>query len=385
MYRAHRASPTRTDLRSFPGRTHWLIARDGWEDVAQACLDWTESLGPATVPDPALAGPAKTSLAAGARDSARPRAVPGEPIVERSTRHGEGSFDGAGGARLYCQWWRPDPGAPRAAVIAVHGFGAHSDLLAPLGVFLATRGFACYGMDLRGHGRSAGRRGDVRAWRELRDDLDALRRLVAAREGGVPLFLLGASAGALVVLDYALVQPMPPDLRGVIVQAPPLGRLGVSPARQVLARALARVWPTCAVPLGQDLAAVSRDAAVVRELRADPRLLTKATARFGVALLDAVERVNAGAAALAVPLLILHGTADRLAAPDGSRRFYARVAYPDKELREYDGGYHDLFRDADAARVLADLDVWLGRHVAPHPPERLVVRPPSPVGLPGPR
>ena len=135
--------------------------------------------------------------------------------------------------------------------------------------------------------------------------------------------------------------------------------------RQALARALARIWPTFAVPLGQDLEAVSRDHAAVQALRADPRLLTKATARFGVALLDAVERVNAGAAAWSVPLLILHGTADRLATPDGSRRFYDRVAYPDKELREYDGGYHDLFHDPDAARVLADVDAWLARRVAP--------------------
>jgi acylglycerol lipase len=304
-------------------------------------------------------------------------AVPEEQVVAQSTQHGEGAFDGAGGARLYYQWWRPEPVPPRAAVISVHGFGAHSDLEAPVGIYLATHGYACYAPDLRGHGRSAGRRGDVRAWREFRDDLDALLRLVAAREGGIPLFLLGASAGALVVLDYALVQSTPADLRGVVVQAPPLGRLGVSPARKALARALARIWPTFAVPLGQDLEAVSRDAAVVRELQADPRLLTKATARFGVALLDAVERVNAGAAAWSVPLLILHGTADRMAALDGSRRFYARVAYPDKELREYDGGYHDLFRDADAARVLADLDAWLARHVAPHPPDRSIGLPVS--------
>jgi alpha-beta hydrolase superfamily lysophospholipase len=306
-------------------------------------------------------------------------------MVEDGRRHGEGTFEGAGGARLYYQWWRPALAAPRAAVVSVHGFGAHSDLEAPVGVYLAQRGYACYAMDLRGHGRSEGRRGDVRAWREFRGDLDALLRLAAAREGGLPLFLLGASAGALLVLDYALIPPTPPDLRGVVVQAPPLGRLGVSPARQALARALARIWPTFAVPLDQDLDAVSRDPAVVRELRADPRLLTKATARFGVALLDAVERVNAGANALSVPLLIMHGTADRMAAVDGSRRFIERVAYPDKELRAYDGGYHDLFRDADAARVLADLGAWLARHVAPHPPDRSVAQPPSPVGVPSPR
>jgi pimeloyl-ACP methyl ester carboxylesterase len=49
MYRAHRASPSRTDFRSFPGRTHWLIAQDGWEEIAQGCVDWIGSL-PATEP-----------------------------------------------------------------------------------------------------------------------------------------------------------------------------------------------------------------------------------------------------------------------------------------------------------------------------------------------
>jgi pimeloyl-ACP methyl ester carboxylesterase len=44
MFRAYAASPARTDLRSFPGRTHWLIAADGWEEVAQGCIDWIASL-----------------------------------------------------------------------------------------------------------------------------------------------------------------------------------------------------------------------------------------------------------------------------------------------------------------------------------------------------
>jgi hypothetical protein len=61
MYRAHRASPARTDLRSFRGRPHWLIAQEGWEDVTQACLDWIASLSPLTVLDPALANPEKES------------------------------------------------------------------------------------------------------------------------------------------------------------------------------------------------------------------------------------------------------------------------------------------------------------------------------------
>lgn len=56
MYRAHQASPARTDFRSFPGRTHWLIAEDGWEEVAQGCLDWVESVRTVTEPEAPRAG-----------------------------------------------------------------------------------------------------------------------------------------------------------------------------------------------------------------------------------------------------------------------------------------------------------------------------------------
>jgi pimeloyl-ACP methyl ester carboxylesterase len=43
--RAYGASPARTELREFPGRTHWIIAQPGWEEVAQSCIEWLESVG----------------------------------------------------------------------------------------------------------------------------------------------------------------------------------------------------------------------------------------------------------------------------------------------------------------------------------------------------
>ena len=48
QFRAYQASPARIELRTFPGRTHWLIAQDGWEEVAGSCIEWIESLPTAT-------------------------------------------------------------------------------------------------------------------------------------------------------------------------------------------------------------------------------------------------------------------------------------------------------------------------------------------------
>jgi alpha-beta hydrolase superfamily lysophospholipase len=306
-------------------------------------------------------------------------------MSEGTVEHGESSFAAADGSALYYQWWRPG-GAALAAVASLHGFGAHSDHETAVAEYLAPRGYACYGLDLRGHGRSAGRRGDVAAWSLYRDDLRAFLGLIEGREGAVPRFLLGVSAGGVIALDYVLHPPEPggQGLRGVAVQAPPLGQLGVSPLKVAAARLLARVWPTFTLDTETDPAAISRDPAAVRALRTDPLWFSKATVRYGAEFLAAVTRIQARAAELATPLLILHGTADRVALPDGSRRFFARVGHADKELREYDGGYHNLFLDTDAPTVLADLEGWLARHTDQSVGPRLTPdtsgRSPSPSG-----
>jgi alpha-beta hydrolase superfamily lysophospholipase len=149
----------------------------------------------------------------------------------------------------------------------------------------------------------------------------------------------------------------------VIAQAPPLGQVGVSPWLILVARVLSRARPTLALDTGTDPSAISRDAAVVHELQSDPRRFNKMTVRLGAELLDAVQRVHSRAAELRLPRLILHGTADRVALPDGSRRFAARAGTTVVELREHDGGYHNLFRDTCAAEVLADLETWLARRL----------------------
>jgi alpha-beta hydrolase superfamily lysophospholipase len=69
------------------------------------------------------------------------------------------------------------------------------------------------------------------------------------------------------------------------------------------------------------------------------------------------------AADLSVPVLILHGSADRMVPPEGSRSFFAKVRYPDREFREYPGAYHALFADINHGEVLGDLERWLEAHI----------------------
>ena len=268
----------------------------------------------------------------------------------------EGTYVGAGGVRLFRRVRRP-AGRARAVVINLHGLGDHSGLYPDLMDHLTAAGFVVHAPDLRGNGRSPGQRGYVRRWDELREDLEAYVALVRSEEPGLLLFLLGNSLGGLIVLDYALVHPK--GLRGVIAAAPPLGRLSVPAPLMALGRVMSRVWPRFSVRTGMDLSGLAKDPTVRDTVLADPLFHRRGTARLSTEVVATIARVQAAAPRFPVPVLILHGSADRMVAPEGSRAFIVRVGHPDHELREYPEGYHALFADHDRARVLDDLERWI--------------------------
>jgi alpha-beta hydrolase superfamily lysophospholipase len=216
-------------------------------------------------------------------------------------------------------------------------------------------------MDLRGNGRSGGQRAYVERWEEYREDLAHFVALVRAEETASPIFLLGNSLGGLIVLDYTIHHP--DGLRGVIAASPPLGRLGVPAPLLALGRVLSRVWPRFSLRTGMDLSALARDPVVTQTVLSDPLFHRVGTARLSTEVVLAIARVQAAAPGFPLPLLVLHGSADRMVPPEGSRQFVARVAHPDRELREYAGAFHVLFADLDRERVLTDVERWIEAHL----------------------
>ena len=266
-----------------------------------------------------------------------------------------GTYAGDGGLSLFFQAWHP-AGVPRGALINLHGLGDHGGLYPRVVEHFTAAGWAVYAPDLRGNGRSSGQRGYVERWQELRNDLRAFVALV--RRGGIdrPPVVQGNSLGGLIALDYALHEPA--SISGVVAIAPPLGALGVPPLVLLLGRLLSQVWPRFSLEVGMDLSNLSRDPAVVAHILADPLFHRRGTARLSTEVAAAIARVQAGAANLRVPTLLLHGTADRMVSPDGSRRFTARSA-GQATLVEYPGGYHVLTADLVAADVLRDVERWV--------------------------
>ncbi len=280
--------------------------------------------------------------------------------------HREGSFAASDGLELYRQCWRPE-GRTRAALAIVHGMGEHSGRYQNVIHALVPKGYVIHGFDLRGCGRSPGQRGHIDSWSQFRGDLDAFLRSVREQErlicpppgeSGVPLFLMGHSMGGLIVLDYVLRRPE--GLVGTLLSAPGLEPLGVAKPWMVLvARLLTRIWPRFALDVELEVAAVSRDSAVVEAYRQDPLCHAKGSVRWGTESLAVIEWIKAHAGDLRLPILMTHGSADRLVSPAGTRAFFDAVTFPDKTFHLYQGGYHEPHNDLDHEQVLGDYQSWL--------------------------
>jgi len=248
-------------------------------------------------------------------------------------------------------------GAVRGAVAIHHGFGEHGGLVAEAGEALAAAGFLAAVHDARGHGRTPGPRGHVRAWAELRDDLGAQVARLREEAPGKPLFLLGDSLGGLVVLDFALRRPE--GLAGVVAVGPAVGATGVPAWTMALGRLLSRVWPAFGLDARLDLTNLSRDPARARAIVEDPLYHTRGTARLSTEFEATKRELIARVGELRVPVLVMQGTADRIVSPADTRSFFERIEVADRELKVYEGAVHNLLHDTNREEVVAAIVAWL--------------------------
>jgi acylglycerol lipase len=270
----------------------------------------------------------------------------------------EGRLAGVRGVELV--WYGWIPARPRGVVLLSHGLGEHAGRYGNVVDAVVPDGWAVYGLDHRGHGRSGGRRAHVARYADWLDDLDAFRRLVTARHAGLPVFLLGHSLGGQIALTYALEHP--DGLRGLVLSAPALASNAVPKQAVPVLRALARVAPTVR-PGGIDPTKVSKDPRVVADYLADPLVHHgHPTLGLSTALLAQIDVLPRRAGELRLPLLVQQGSLDEMVDPAGVRLLEATVGSPDRTFRWYEGLWHEVYNEPEREHPLADLREWLAAH-----------------------
>ncbi|MFU8827285.1 MAG: lysophospholipase [Brevefilum sp.] len=276
-------------------------------------------------------------------------------------KHIEGIFKGVRDLDVYYQSFLPE-GDTKAAVLIVHGLGEHSGRYTNVVNYLLPLGYAVYGVDLPGHGKSEGVREYVKDFDDYIQTVTTVYNILKAEQPGKPMFLLGHSMGGLISCHYLLEHS--DDFQGAVISGPGILVPDFVNKFTIFAGKLLSIIAPKVGLIGLDPSGVSRDPEVVQSYIDDPLVyLGKTTARLSAEMLQAMMTVSEKIAQITAPLLIVHGSDDQLVNPKASQLLYERASSTDKTLKVYDGLAHEVFNEPEHQEVLSNVADWLDAHL----------------------
>jgi alpha-beta hydrolase superfamily lysophospholipase len=262
------------------------------------------------------------------------------------------------GLAFHVEHYRPS-GVARLSLVMMHGFSAHCGLYRHVGEGMARRGIAVTQFDGRGHGKSGGRRGHVDDFADYLDDLAMVIDWARAKNPGVPWALMGHSLGGAIVLALTLDEKRTEKPSRLVLVAPWLKlRMKLPAPKRLAANLVARVAPTLSMSNGLLAENISRNPAVVGGFVQDPLIHHTASAGWFMATLRAQAFVRTHAEYLKVPTVMLLAGEDRIVANEANLAF-ARAAGDSVAVRTYDGLFHEMLLEPEAAVVIEDIGAWL--------------------------
>jgi len=269
------------------------------------------------------------------------------------------TVEGVSGLKIFFRSWRPD-GEARGAIVIVPGFNAHSGYYGWVAEQFVADGLAVYAVDLRGRGNSDGERFYVETFEDYVRDVEAVMAIVKSREPGLPIVMLGHSAGGVVSCLYTLDHQA--ALAGLICESF-AHELPAPDFALAVFKGLSHVAPHAHV-LHLPNERFSRDPKAVEAMNNDPLIAheTQPTQTMA-AMVRADERLKKEFPLITLPVLILHGTQDKNTKPSGSQHFYDMAGSADKTLKLYESGFHDLLNDIEKNVVMLDIKGWISARV----------------------
>lgn len=271
-----------------------------------------------------------------------------------------GSFKTGDGLEIYYRLWKAEN--PKAAFVIVHGVGEHSARHAEAALFFNNIGMNVYAADLRGHGHSGGKRGHINSFQEYLSDLASFLDIVIQKEKDKKIFLLGQSLGGLIALYFVLQYKNKHGIFGVIACSPSLGIILPIPVwKKSMARILSRFWPSLTMK-DKSLSAeyLSHDKEVGEAYDKDPLVHRFRSARFYTELVKAMELVKSSAERIDAPVMLLQGTDDMIVSKTATEDFFKGLGSSNKQLKLYEGFYHEPMHEIGKEKALSDIILWCG-------------------------
>lgn len=276
-------------------------------------------------------------------------------------KHHERYFKSIRDADIYYQYWLPE-GEPKAILFVVHGIAEHSGRYMNVVNHFVPAGYAVYGIDHIGHGKSDGKRVYVERFQDYTKTLKKYFDMIRGWQAEKQIFLVGHSMGGLISAAYLLEHQ--DELTGAVLSGPGIKVPdNISNAVIFAGKMLSVVMPKAGI-IQLDAEGICRDPAVVDAYVNDQLVYTgKITARLGAEMLKTMKHVTESAKKIRLPIMIVQGGSDKLVDPSGAQFLYDSVSSEDKTIKIYDGLYHEVFNEPEHGQVLDDVNVWLESHL----------------------
>ena len=262
---------------------------------------------------------------------------------------------------IHAQYWSVEQA--KMVITLVHGQGEHIGRYDHLARWYNERGVSVLGFDHQGYGQSGGRRGHIRNMNILLDGIARAIDETRRRHPAIPHFLYGHSMGGHLVLNYALRRSVS-GLAGVIATDPWIRLAFPTPLiKLALGRLLYRIVPSLQLPNGLAVGYLSHDPAVVQAYLDDPYVHFQLSIGAGISLLEGANWLNRYAGPAPLPLLLQHGSEDKITSAAATREFAGRVS-GDVTYREWPGLYHEIHNEPEKEDVFGYTLDWMARLVA---------------------
>lgn len=265
-------------------------------------------------------------------------------------------LDVGDGTKLQGYVWEPENNKTvKALAVIIHGLGEHAAKYDEYARYFVSQGIAVFSMDLRGHGKSPGKRGHTSPRSRILSDIDNLCETASKEYPGIPLFIYGHSMGGNLGLDHRIEGTRKPA--GYIITSPWI-RLHrkVSLLQAVALRVLTRIKPDFCIDNGIKSSSLSSDESQI--VHGDPlahRLVSISTV---LDCYDASEKILRNSHKDYGELLLLHGTEDFVCSIEGSRDFMKHASAL-CTYREWEGCRHELQHDKDRETVREYISDWI--------------------------
>ena len=270
--------------------------------------------------------------------------------------HSTGSFNNKQGYKIFTQSWKVDQ--PKANLIVIHGIAEHSNRYLHLVEYCNENQMSVFALDLQGHGQSEGTPCNVNRYGDFLDEIEMFLSEIQSDLSDAPTFVFGHSMGGGLVAKLALDKKL--NCNGIILSGALLKvNEDISPVLQKLSPIISAIAPQLkTVQLEKDH--ISKDPKVVEAYVNDPMVYSGGLkARIASELLIMSKKIQADMPSFDYPVLILHGGADQLTKPDGSKMLNAKAKSTDKTLKIYDGLYHEILNEPEQKMVMKDMVDWM--------------------------